>query len=226
MCYNYEKNYKVSHLIGHNILKGGVTLEQNEKGSRRIIGKIIKYTLTLSVFAFIIALVFRMCQADYRALDETEITNELKAAYGVSDDIRTHAINDNFSENGAVFAYSLVYIERGGYLQFTVRYNTRHIDEVILAYPEFKEENIRYELVDANGDSYSPTVIKEDSAYSYRYFKLEFSGVDFSTESLSIKMILDGIDIPVGDKSTLVIHRKDDTSIPFTLSDEQKKLLD
>ncbi|MBO5287652.1 MAG: hypothetical protein J6B34_05955 [Clostridia bacterium] len=200
-------------------------MEENEKSTGKIIGTVIKFTLALAVFAFIFALVFRMCQADYKALEGTEITESFKSAYAVSDDVRTHAINDNFSENGAVYGYSLTYIEEAGYLQFTVRYNVRHIDEVILSYPEFKEESIRYELVDKNGKTYAPNIIGEETKYNYHYFKLEFTNVDFSTENLSVKMILDGIDINVGDKSTLVVHRSDDTSIPFILSDEQMSLI-
>lgn len=193
-------------------------MEENKTAKR--VGVIIKISLTVALFVFIGALVFRMCQASYKALEELEITPTLKEAYKSSDDLRTHAVNDEFSENGAVYAYSLVYIESEGYLQFTVRYNKRHIDEVKLTYPEFDEKNIRYELVDANGKTYTPTVLKTEDKYNYRYFKMELSGVDFSTDALSVKMILDGIDINVGEKSTLVIHRIDDTYIPYELKEK------
>ena len=139
--------------------------------------------------------------------------------------VRTHAVNDEFSENGAVYAYSLVYMKDAGYLQLTVRYNERHIEEVKQTYPQLDEKNIYYELVDANGKVYVPTVLGEDDTYNYRYFKLDFTNVDFSTDTLSLKMILGGIDINVGEKSTLVIHRIDDTSIPFAFSGDQKEAL-
>ncbi len=194
---------------------------EESKVTKRI-GVIVKIALTVALFVFIGALVFRMCQASHKALEGLEITPALKQAYKSSDDIRTHAVNDEFSENGAVYAYSLVYIEKEGYLQFTVRYNKRHIDEVKLTYPEFDEDNIRYELVDENGKTYSPNILKTEDKYNYRYFKMEFTGVDFSAKALSVKMILDGIDINVGEKSTLVIHRLDDTSIPYELSSKEK----
>ena len=179
------------------------------------IGKIIKIILTVALFVFIGALVFRMCQSSHKALDELIKSDSFNSAYASSDDVRTHAINDEFSKNGAVYAYSLVYIENEGYLQLTVRYNKLHIDEVRLTYPDFKNESIRYELYDASGKAYAPTVLATEEKYNYTYFRLEFTGVDFSTDEISIKMILDGIDIDVGENSTLVIHRKDDTFIPF-----------
>ena len=189
------------------------------------IGSAIKFILTAALFIFIGAFVFRMCQSSYKGLEDTVVTPALKDAYGVSNEVRTHAVNDEFSENGAVYAYSLVYIEEGGYLQLSVRYNKRHIDEVILSYPDFKESDISYLLVDDSGNTYKPTVIDELEKYNYHYFRLEFTGVDFSAKALSIKMILEGIDINVGEKSTLTVHRKDDTYIPFSLTEEMKNQL-
>ena len=195
-------------------------MEESKSGKR--IGVIIKITLTVALFVFIGALVFRMCQASHKALDGLEITPAFKEAYKNCDDVRTHAVNDEFSENGAVYAYSLVYIEDEGYLQFTVRYNKRHIDEVKLSYPQFDERSIRYELVGDGDKVYSPNIIKSEDKYNYRYFKMEFTDVDFSCKTLSVKMILDGIDINVGEKSTLVIHRIDDTYIPYEFSSKEK----
>lgn len=201
-----------------------VTQEEEGKGFKRL-GFIIKLVFTIALFVFIAALVFRMCQASFRGLEDTNISQGFKNAYSISQEISTHAVNDEFSENGAVYAYSLVYIEKAGYLQLTVRYNQRHIDEVKVTYPDLKEENIRYELSDSNGKIYTPTILEEETKYNYRYFKLEFTGVDFSTNALSIKMILGGIDINVGEKSTLVVHRRDDTCIPYELSSDEKDLL-
>ena len=199
-------------------------MEENTKMQR--VGRIIKIILTVSLFIVIAALIFRMCQASHKALEEVNITSALKEAYRLDKDIRTHAVNDEFSENGAVWAYSLVYSEKAGYLQITVRYNVRHIDEVRASYPEFKDENIRYALIDGNGKEYAPKIIEEKELFNYRYFKMEFTGVDFSTNDLSIKMILDGIDIKVGEKSTLVIHRKSDTYLPYDFSSSEKKELE
>ena len=196
-----------------------------EKTTAKRIGIIIKTSLTVVLFVFIGALIFRMCQASHQALEDTVITKDFKAAYKVDTDIRTHAVTEEFSENGAVYAYSLVYMKEAGYLQFTVRYNTRHIDEVKETYPDFDEKNIRYTLVDAKGKEYTPNVLETDDAYNYKYFKLEFTSVDFSTANLSIKMHLDGIDINMGTKSTAIVHKKDSTSIPYQLTGDDEDAL-
>ncbi len=196
-----------------------------EKSTAKRVGAIIKTTLTVVLFVFIGALIFRMCQASHQALEETVITEEFKSAYKLDNDIRTHAVTEEFSENGAVYAYSLVYMKKAGYLQFTVRYNTRHIDEVKKTYPEFDEKNIRYTLVDAKGKEYKPNVLETDEAYNYKYFKLEFTDVNFESDNLSVKMHLDGIDINVGTKSTAIVHKKDSSSIPYQLTGDDEDAL-
>ena len=199
-------------------------MEENTKAKR--FGIIVKIALTVALFVFIGALVFRMCQASHKALEGLEITSAFKEAYKNCDDVRTHAVNDEFSENGAVYGYSLIYIEEAGYLQFTVRYNTRHIEEVKLSYPELEEEDIFYELTDGEGTTYSATVLCDTDKYNYRYFKLEFTNVSFSTQELKVRMVLGDININVGDKSTLTVHRQDDTYIPYTFTAQEKKELE
>ncbi len=198
-------------------------MEENTKA--KLVGRIIKISLTVVLFVFIGALIFRMCQASHQELKDTYITDNFKAAYQMDNDIRTHAINDEFSENGAVYAYSFVYMEKAGYLQLTVRYNERHLEEVKQSYPEFDEKNVRYVLVDGYGNEYAPEILNFTDKYNYRYFKLEFKNVNFETPNLSIKMLLDGIEINVGTKSTLEIHKKDSTSVPYSLSGDEKKQL-
>ena len=196
-----------------------------EKTTSHRVGVIIKTTLTIVLFVFIGALIFRMCQASHQAIEDTIITDAFKEAYKKDTDVRTHAIVDEFSENGAVYAYSLVYMKEAGYMQFTVRYNTRHMDEVRESYPDFDMKNIKYELVDEKGTVYTPRVLTTDDAFNYRYFRLEFTDVNFSAQALSVRMLLDGIDINMGTKSTLLIHKKDSTSIPYEFSGDEEKAL-
>ena len=196
-----------------------------EKTTAKKVGAIIKTVLTVVLFVFIGALIFRMCQASHQALEDTVISEAFKNAYKTDKDIRTHASAEEFSENGAVYVYSLVYMKKSGYMQLTVRYNTRHIDEVKASYPDFDEKNIRYTLIDGREKEYTPKILETDEAFNYKYFKLEFTGVDFSTSGLSIKMHLDGIDINMGTKSTALVHKKDSTSVPYTLSGDEEDLL-
>ncbi|MBQ8392937.1 MAG: hypothetical protein IJX51_04105 [Clostridia bacterium] len=189
------------------------------------LSKIIKYIFVIALIAFLAVLFLRICQSDHKALEDIKITDNFIKAYEKDSDIRTHAVNDGFSENGAVFAYSLVYMEDAGYLQLTVRYNVRHMDEVKESYPDFSEENIKYVLKDGKGKVYEPKIIDEERKYNYQYYKLEFTDIDTFDSDLRIYMILGDIEENVSSKNILVIHRHDDTSIPYELSSSEKKLL-
>lgn len=206
MCYNDRKLFKGVKKLGK-------------------FAKVIKHIFIIALVAFLAALLLRICQSDYKALEDINITDNFIVAYENDSNVRTHAVNDGFSENGAVFGYSLVYMEESGYLQLTVRYNVRHIDEVKKEYPDFKEEYIRYTLTDANGKTYVPNIIGEERKFNYQYYKLEFTDIDSFDVNLKINMILDNIDDNVSKKNVLTIHKGDDTSIAYEFSRSEKKLL-
>ena len=187
--------------------------------------KIIKFIFVLALIAVLAALFIRIYQSDYKALEDINISDSFISAYEKDSDVRTHAVNDGFSENGSVYAYSLVYMKDGGYMQFTVRYNTRHIDEVRQTYPEFKNENIKYVLIDGEGNTYEANVLEAVDKFNYCYFKLEFTDIpDFATD-LKVKMVLEGLPEDLNKKSVLTVHRADDTSIQYSFSSSEKKLL-
>jgi hypothetical protein len=187
--------------------------------------KIIKFIFVLALIAVLAALFIRIYQSDYKALEDINISDSFISAYEKDSDVRTHAVNDGFSENGSVYAYSLVYMKDGGYIQFTVRYNTRHIDEVRETYPEFKNEDIKYVLIDGEGNTYEANVLEAVDKFNYCYFKLEFTDIpDFATD-LKVKMVLTGLPDELNKKSVLTVHRADDTSIQYSFSSSEKKLL-
>ncbi len=186
--------------------------------------KVIKYIFVIALIAFLAALFLRVCQSDYKGLEDVNITNNFISAYKKDSDVRTHAVNDTFSENGGVYAYSLVYMREAGYLQLTVRYNIRHTDAIKESYPDFTEEQIRYTLTDSNGNTYTPTVIDSERRFNYQYFKLEFSDIESFDRDLKINMIFD-VDDKLNEKSDLVVHRAKDTSIAYRFSRSEAKLL-
>ena len=187
--------------------------------------KIIKFIFVLALIAVLAALFIRIYQSDYKALEDINISDSFISAYEKDSDVRTHAVNDGFSENGSVYAYSLVYMKDGGYIQFTVRYNTRHIDEVRETYPELKNEDIKYVLIDGEGNTYEANVLESADKFNYCYFKLEFTGIpDFATD-LKVKMVLTGLPDELNKKSVLTVHRADDTSIQYSFSNSEKNLL-
>lgn len=187
--------------------------------------KAIKYIFVVALIAFLAALLLRICQSDYKAFKDVYISDGFKAAYKVDSNVRTHAVNDGFSENGGVFAYSLVYMEDAGYIQFTVRYNIRHMDEVRETYPDFKDEDIYYILQDNDGNTYTPNVLETEEKYNYRFFKLEFTDIESFEKDLKIKMILGGTPDNVSAQNILTVHRGDDTSIAYDFSSSELKKL-
>jgi len=183
--------------------------------------KVTKYIFIIALVAVLAALFLRICQSDYKAFEDVNISDNFISAYKQDSDVRTHAVNDGFSENGSVFAYSLVYMKNGGYMQFTVRYNTRHMDEVRETYPDFKNEYIKYILIDGNGNTYEAKVLEAESKYNYQFFKLEFTDIpDFDTD-FKVKMVLETLPDNISEKNVLMIHEADDTSIPFDFSKSQ-----
>lgn len=190
------------------------------------IGKILKIVLIVAIIAVIALLAVNMARSSHKELEDVIASPSFKEAYAVSTDLRTHPlVDDGFSPNGGVYAYSLVYIEQAGYIQLTVRYNNRHMDDVAKNYPDFDKSLIRYTLTDANGVVYTPAVLESASKYHYEYFKLEFTGVDFSTTSLTLNMIIDALSEVIGEKNSLVIHTQGEQYLPYALnSDESAQL--
>ena len=216
--------------------------DEKKKGP---VGRIINICLTVALFTFIFAIMLRMCQADHKELKNLAKTEAYENAFSISQDVRTHVAGSEFSENGAIYAYSYVYIPDASYLQITVRYNNRHIDEVISAINENEKnqngENsytvddigIYYTFTDSTGKEYTPTVINKAEKFNYTYFQLEVTDIDFDTDALSVNMILENIEKTEmeinGNKTatliytkgnhynsaTLEFHTKDDTYIPY-----------
>ena len=236
-----------------NIENADSEISADEK-KKSTVSRIINICLTVALFSFIVAFIFRMCQSSHKEFKDTYITNSFKEAYSISQDVRTHAAGTEFSENGALYAYSLVYIPKAQYMQVTVRYNNRHISEVIDSLNSneivlkgedastytLEDINILYSLTDSKGKEYTPSVLDKKEKFNYTYFKLEFTGVDFDNTSLTINMLLENTEQKeINGKNTLVYslgsiynsgalecHSKDDMHIPYSFSKNEKKQLD
>ena len=193
-----------------------------DKGASKI-SRIINICLTVALFTFIVAFMFRLCQADHKELEDIVITDNFKEAYEISSDIRTHVAGSEFSDNGALYAYSLVYIPEAQYMQITVRYNVRHINEVLTALNENEKllngENARsftlddikisYTLTDSKELEYSVKILETEEKFNYKYAKLEVTGIAFENVSLYINMMLENteeaeIEINGAPKKTLI----------------------
>ncbi len=213
--------------------------------------KIVSIIISVLLYAVIIVLILNFCGADHKELDSLYITNNLRDVYENSTDLRTHVAGTEMSENGAIYAFSFVYNEQNSYMQLTVRYNVRHLNEVVQAINENATEldieytlddiGVYYEISDSNGKIYEPTVLDTTNWRSYVYFKLELTNVDFTADSLSVNMMLKNVEqVEIDGKTTLIFkngsstsagstltfHEKDDTYIPYKLSRKEKKELE
>ena len=209
--------------------------EQNNKKSK--ISKILTTALTVAFLVFVSAMVLRICQADHKELKELYITDSFKEAYQISADVRTHAAGTEFSENGGIYAYSFVYIEEAKYLQITVRYNKRHIDEIVTALNDNEKvlygENaktytlsdigLRYELEDSQGNIITPVILDTDEALNYGYFKLEATNVNLTNTAVFAKMIIENVE-----KTTLEVNGVSKTTLIYkygsSFNDEKSTL--
>ena len=181
------------------------------------LGKILKVVLIIAIVSVLALLLVNIFKSDNKELEDLEKTDAFNLAYEASNDLRTHIAGDNegFSQNGGLYAYSLYYIEKSGYIQITVRYNERHMDDIENSYKDFDRSKIYYTLTDEKGNTYTPTVLDSASKYHYKYFKLEFENVDFTDTSLKLNMVIDVLDDKIGDQNSVVVHKKGQNSIPY-----------
>ena len=205
---------------------------QNYEKKKKIFSRFVSGTLGIALLAFVVFLVIRIMQSDHKALNGLWITDEFKAAYSVSDEVYNHDTESAFvgSGEGSVLPYSFIYIPKAGYLQLTVRYNKNQIDGVKSACPNFSEDYIHFTLSATykdleSGDttntvSYEPKIVATEEKYNYKYFKIEFSGVDFTADYLTINMIFDNVEkVTPTDGSSAYLH--DMPGASFTAGDVQ-----
>ena len=182
------------------------------------LGKILKIVLIIAIVCVLVLLTVNIVKSDHKELQELTRTDSFEGAYAISSQIRTHLPqNEGFSENGGVFAYSLYYIEESGYIQVTVRYNKRHMDDIKQSYAEFDESKIHFTLTDTNGKLYKAKVVEKASKYHYEYFKLEFTNIDFKDTDLTLNMVIDVLSEVIGKQNSVVLHKKDQMYVTHTI---------
>ncbi|MBO5213084.1 MAG: hypothetical protein J6B60_06040 [Clostridia bacterium] len=203
-------------------------MEEREKP--RIFGRIISWVFIIALIAILSVLFLRMCQQDYRAMEDITINDTFKSAYSESKDVRTHPVRDEFSENGGFYAYSLYYIEEAGYVQFCIRYNLNQLDSLKEKYPGF--EDVCFVLRDSNDKEYTPTVLGEETKYNYVYIKLEYKFSEgeysFKEDDLIARMKIEGVDHDFDSEglNDLIIHKKGEESVAYEFSKKELKELE
>ena len=223
-----------------------------------VIGKIITIVATVALAAFVIFFGIQMYRSTkYDMFNEVYITNNFKEAYGANGDVRTHSVGtEGLSENGVIKITELVYIndlDKNGaeigtaYMQFGIRINKLHIEEVQEKCPNLTYDDIEFFIVGKNGTSVvyeekldSACLLDRGEKYQYKYYKYEKLGVSVNVDSLTVEMRLNGITVVENEKGELnlvedstkvhladstEIHKKDRTYIPYKFSRSEKKEL-
>lgn len=212
------------------------------------ISRIITILFSVALAAFVIFLGIQLYRSTiFDLYDDIEITDSLKEAYKENSDIRTRPVEkEGLSENGIIKVTELAYIkdENGySYIQFNVRFNKYHIDEVAELCPELTYDDVEYYLVAKNGgtasNEYKLTEIRRGDKYRYRYFKFEATDI-MECDELVLEMRLLGVQktmdendeatlIPAPDKSTYhtadtaKIQERNGPSYEYKLSRKEKK---
>lgn len=216
------------------------------------ITRIITILFSVAIVAFLVFLGVQLYRSTiYDRFDYLEITDSLKEAYKNNDDLRTRPVGkEGLSEEGTVKVTELAYLESEfcyDYLQFNVRFNKNHIDEIAQSCPNFGYDDVLYVLVAKNGDStiaeYPLTnPLLQDDKYQYRYFKFEATNIAkcdqlvLETRLLGIQSSKDGEGNTVYSDSDdpnayiaipdpAIIQEKDGGSYEYDLSRKEKKAL-
>lgn len=223
-----------------------------------VVGKIITIVATVALAVFVVFFGIQMYRSTkFDLFDEVYITDNFKASYGANGDVRTHSVGtEGLSENGVIKITELVYIndldasgkETGtAYMQFGIRINKLHVEEVQENCPNLTYDDIEFFIVGKNGTS---TVYEEklngsdllDSGekYQYKYYKYEKLGVTVDVDSLTVEMRLNGITVKENEKGeselledeskvhladSTEIHKRDRTYIQYKFSRKEKKEL-
>ncbi len=216
----------------------------DEKTKSSIVGRIFTIAFIVALATFLIFLgiqLYRSTIFDY--FDEVFITERLESALKNNNDIRTHSVGtEGLGEQGVIKITELVYIneldgngkETGlGYIQFGVRYNKTHIDEVntkirgdkikgvsyddvsydLIAYDYVTNEEGKKELKEVA--RYPLHSLKHADKYQYRYYKFECDGVLLACESLEIEMKIHGVEMINENGESYMLEKED----AFTIAD-------
>ena len=212
------------------------------------ITRIISIVSIIGLVAFAVFLGVQLWRSTtYDRFDYLEITSDFKEAYSKNSEVLTRPVGkEGLSEEGIVKVTELAYITSEGgydYVQFNVRFNKRHVDDITEKCPGFDYDDVYFVLIAKSGaytKEYNLTEIAKDDKYQYRYIKYEVTDIE-SCDSIVLEMRLNGIEkyedengktdikenqdsfYALEDRPT--IQEKDGGSYEYSLSKSEKKQL-
>ena len=189
----------------------------------KILGRILKYTALTIIFAIIAFLLVRIMMAEHypakmKALYPTE---SLKAAYLSNPDLEIRRQELAISYDNADFALFMgahqYYAPEAGELQIALRYNESTLAEVMKDFslstePLPSPDLFDFTLYDDNGNRYPLSLMLTDSWAMYHYYKLCFTGVDFSENTHWIRVDIyykDAVDYEKEPYACILVYNKE-----------------
>lgn len=212
------------------------------------ITRIITIVSVIGFAAFAIFLGVQLWRSTtYDRFDYLEITPAFKESYSKNSEVLTRPVGkEGLSEEGIVKVTELAYITSEGgydYVQFNVRFNKRHVDDITEQCPGFDYDDVHFVLIAKSGaytKEYNLTVIDKDDKYQYRYIKYEVTDIE-GCDSIVLEMRLSGIEKyeDEGGKTAIkknpdsfyaledrpTIQEKDGGSYEYSLSKSEKNKL-
>ena len=227
-----------------------------EKSSKLSIAvKIITAAFALGLISFVVFFSIHLYRSTiYDMFDGINPSENFKEAYSQSSDLRTHDVGtQGLSSNGVIKITNLVYVEginedgtKNGkaYMQFGVRINKLHVEEVQEVCPGVTYDDISFYLVAKNQGEivYNEelSLLQEGEKYQYKFYKFEKDDVIIDCDSLKIEMRIDGVVVSKDDKQNSILiekegevhvadseemHNRSRASIEYKLSRKEKELL-
>lgn len=198
----------------------------------RIIGKIIKIVLALSLIVMLGWLLLRSCyQSGTKKMKSYMWTEKAAEAYegGELTVKKLQEFNNPKYQgpngpktNSLFFIGNLFYTKEINQFQFMIRYNVLNAD-----YKEMADDNgnvdLRFELTDKAGTHYTDYYYITDSALMYRYYRIAFEDVDVELADelyVDIILITDDDEIKVGSCKVWDKEAPDDD---YKLKSDEKK---
>ena len=165
----------------------------------KTVGRILKYTALTLIFSIIAFLLVRILIAEYypAAMKELTPTETLRAAYEANPNLEMRRQKLAISYDNAEFALFMAdhqyYCPEAGELQIALRYNESTLAEVKADFglseePAPSPELFDFTLYDDNGNRYPLALQISGHKYMYHYYKLGFTGVDFSEKTNWIRV--------------------------------------
>ena len=179
--------------------------------------KVIFYVFIALFLAFVVWLVVNFAIMDAQStLSDVTPTEGAAAAYKNGDDILTHDPDQTMSVEGYMHVYSMIYIPSAKELQITVKYNKSVYEKLGTT----AEDGFAFKLFNTETEEETTDyTAKRDTEDRYSYYRLAFSGVEFS-DAADLELVM----FPPQNESSfsaMKIHRAGQKFVQYDLSKEE-----